>query len=442
MKTYVYNATWIFAEKIARVIVTFVTFAFISRQLGPADTGILSFSQSLVIMLLCLTNLGLDSILISEFSNDKADHQEKRNNEEFIYSTVMIAKIFISIICVVVCLLILLWVDISFSNKLIFILSLISLVFQSSSTFYAYFQAKSKAILLAKFSFFAIIISTIFKVTLLYFHVNVYWFSFSYSFDVIILFYLLLIGMRHQGKYISFSFFRRVILFDLLRKSYPIIISSLLVVLYTRLDQVMILKMMGSESLGVFSVAVKISESYSFIPVAVVTAFFPLIINNKNNDSNIRTYFDLVFASAFFSALLVILFSWLFLEDIFGQAYTGSFSVLSITVFSTVFAVMGAASTNYLVVINLTYMRLIRALVGLIVNFILNIILIPRFGIIGAAYASLFSQFFSGFLANGLNKRTLLCFKLQFLSIVTLGIPGIVSLLSKTFKEKKNESIN
>ncbi|MGU8197064.1 polysaccharide biosynthesis C-terminal domain-containing protein [Escherichia coli] len=55
---------------------------------------------------------------------------------------------------------------------------------------------------------------------------------------------------------------------------------------------------------------------------------------------------------------------------------------------------MGAASTNYLVVINLTYMRLIRAIAGLIVNFILNIILIPRIGIVGAAYASLFSQFF------------------------------------------------
>ncbi|EFN0989524.1 flippase, partial [Escherichia coli] len=427
---------------IARVIITFITFAFISRQLGPADTGILSFSQSLVIMLLCVTNLGLDSILISEFSNDKPEHHNGKKNEDFIYSTVMIAKFSISFVCVIVCLLILLVANISFNNKLIFILSLISLVFQSNSTFYAYFQAKSKALLLAKFSFFAIIISTVFKVILLYFHANVYWFSFSFSFDVIVLFYLLLIGMRHQNKYISFSYFRRDVLFDLLKKSYPIILSSLLVVLYTRLDQVMILKMMGSESLGIFSVAVKISESYSFIPVAVVTAFFPLIINNNNNDDDIRTYFDLVFASAFFSALLVILFSWLFLEDIFGPAYAGSFSVLSITVFSTVFAVMGAASTNYLVVINLTYMRLIRAIAGLIVNFILNIILIPRIGIVGAAYASLFSQFFSGFLANGLNKRTWLCFKLQFLSVVTLGIPGIVSLLNKTMKEKKSESIN
>lgn len=85
MKKYVYNATWIFAEKIARVIITFITFAFISRQLGPADTGILSFSQSLVIMLLCVTNLGLDSILISEFSMiSKSTRMERKMKILFI----------------------------------------------------------------------------------------------------------------------------------------------------------------------------------------------------------------------------------------------------------------------------------------------------------------------------------------------------------------------
>ena len=62
------NAGWIFVEKIVRTIITFILFALISRQLGPTDTGILNFSQSIVLMLLCITSLGLDSILINDFS--------------------------------------------------------------------------------------------------------------------------------------------------------------------------------------------------------------------------------------------------------------------------------------------------------------------------------------------------------------------------------------
>ncbi|MEB7598150.1 flippase [Raoultella terrigena] len=430
MKSYIKNAGWIFFEKILRTIITFILFALISRQLGPSDTGILNFSQSLAIMLLCITGLGLDSILINEFAKEKETEKERS-----LYSTVMLSKIFISLIVLLVCLIGLFFSDMSSVNKIVFFISLVSLVFQTQNTFFSFFQAKSKSYIVTKYSLIALLLSSIIKIIFIFMHVSVVWYAFSYTFDILLSFFIIEYQMKLQGMKVKFYLFDKCLIFSLLKQSYPIILSSLLVVLYTRLDQFMILKMMGAESLGVFSVAIRISEAYSFIPAAVATSFFPLLTHD-NGPKNLRLYFDLVFFSSFFSAIGVIIFSWLFLERLFGASYAESFSILSITVFSTVFAVMGGACTNYLVTINLTYMRLIRACVGLIINFILNILWIPKYGLVGAAYASLISQVFSAFLGNLLNKKTWECFYLQLIAILSFGIPGAWTILNKIFRNK------
>lgn len=432
MQSYIKNAGWIFLEKILRTVITFILFALISRQLGPSDTGILNFSQSIAIMLLCVTGLGLDSILINEFSKER-----NISNDQKLYSTVMVAKLLVSAVVLIICITGLFFTDISTVNKIVFIISLLSLIFQTQNTFFSFFQAKSKSYIVTRYSLIALVISSLVKVILLFQHVSMIWYAASYTFDVFVSFIIIEHQMRVQGLHIRLGFFERNIAVSLLKKSYPIILSSLLVVLYTRLDQIMILKMMGAESLGVFSVAIRISDAYAFIPAAVATSFFPLLTHD-NGTKNLKLYFDLVFFSAFTAAVGVIIFSWFFLEKLFGASYSESFSILSVTVFSTVFAVMGGACTNYLVTVNLTFMRLVRATLGLLINFLLNIWWIPKYGLIGAAYASLLSQLFSAFLGNLLNKKTWECFYLQFMSIITLGIPGVLTISSKVFR-KSNE---
>lgn len=433
MRGYLRNAGWIFVEKIVRVVITFILFALISRQLGPEDTGILSFSQSIVTMLLCITGLGLDSILIKEFATNRV-------NENKIYSTVMISKIAVSLLVMAFCGGIIFFIDISELSKIVFIISLASLVFQSQTTFYSYFQANSKSSVVTKYSFIALLLSSLLKVYFLVIKSDVIWFALSYSLDVIISCIVLEYQMKRLGIKIEFSNFEPEVIISLLRQSYPIILSSLIIILYTRLDQVMIAKMLGAKELGVFSVAIRISDAYSFIPVAVATSFFPLLASN-NQRENVRLYFDLVYFSAFASAMLVIAFSFIFFESLFGSAYDGALPVLCITVFSTVFAVLGGACTNYLVTINLTYMRLVRAVLGLLINFILNIIWIPKYGLLGAAFASLISQVFSSYIGNVLNKRTWECFRIQTLSIITFGFFGVKSIAVKIFRRKYAEKI-
>lgn len=421
--TYAENAIWIFLEKILRISVTFFLFVLVSRMLGPSDTGLLSFSQSLVAMLLCVTGLGLDGILIKEFSSGK-------HNKESLYSTVMISKLIITLIVIFLSLLITLFIDTSLKNKIIFICSLVGLVFQMQNTFFSYFQAKSLAKSATKYSFYSLLISAVVKLYLIYLDADVYIFALSFSFDFLVSYFFLGFFIKKLGLNIKLEEFSFTIFLDLVRQSYPIILSSLIVVLYTRLDQLMIAKMMSSSDLGVFSVAVRISEAYAFVPAAVATSFFPLLVSSGKKE-NIKLYFDLVFFSAFVSGISLLIVSYFYIDDIFGSAYSGTRSVLFVSIFSTMFASLGGACTNYLITINLTYMRLVRAVVGLVINFGLNLILIPKYGILGAAYASLISQLFASLFGNVLNKKTIPCFQYQVRSVFTLGLIGVIGFIKE-----------
>jgi PST family polysaccharide transporter len=68
---------------------------------------------------------------------------------------------------------------------------------------------------------------------------------------------------------------------SLLQDSWPLILSGIVIMIYMRIDQVMLGQMVGDESVGVYSVAVKISELWYFVPIAIVNSVFPSIVKAK-----------------------------------------------------------------------------------------------------------------------------------------------------------------
>ncbi|EIM9300179.1 flippase, partial [Escherichia coli] len=64
----------------------------------------------------------------------------------------------------------------------------------------------------------------------------------------------------------------------------------------------------------------------------------------------------------------------------------------------------------------------------------LNILLIPKYGIIGAAYASFVSQIFATWLSNSLNRKTFECFRIQSMTVLTLGLTGLRQLFTMLFR--------
>lgn len=183
----------------------------------------------------------------------------------------------------------------------------------------------------------------------------------------------------------------------LLRQGFPIMLSSFATVIYLRIDQVMIEHLLGSEALGRYSAGVKFAEVASFFPGIIAYVLFPSIIEaykvsaEKAEAEAIKLY-RLMYASGLaFSLVMTIAGDWL-THVMFGAAYEGAGDVLKVYVWSTVFVFLTIASQAQLLSQEkTTHVVAIRTIVGALVNIGLNMILIPRMGIVGAAWATVIS---------------------------------------------------
>lgn len=432
MRAYFLNAGWMLIEKILRISVNFIFVGLIAKSLGPEEFGVISLAQSIVVMMLSVTNLGLDGILVNEFISKK-----EQVNKYF--STAIIARFLISALFVFLSILIISLMpdeDYSGSYKAIFIVTFISLIFYIQSVYVSYFQAVSKSKIITKISVISLVLISLIKAYLIFINATALTFAIIFSLDLLLTLIFTWFGTLKSAELkFSITAFDFDLLKDLLKQSWPLIISAFLIVIYSRLDQFMIANMLGVHDVGLYSVAIRISDAYIFIPSLIASSFYPMI-SSERSVNNFQAYFSLVFSSALFCGLIVIILSPFVVPVLFGASYIESITVINVTVFSSMFAVFGSAATNYLIIHRLGYIRLYRVAVGLIVNFILNIIWIPKYGIVGAAVATLLTQVFSAWLSNALSSKSRQCFWWQTRTVFTLGLYGLFEIFQQLRSQK------
>ncbi|MDK2892487.1 flippase [Methanohalophilus sp.] len=204
----------------------------------------------------------------------------------------------------------------------------------------------------------------------------------------------------------------------LLKNSWPLIFSGIVVSLYMKIDQVMIKEMLDSQAVGIYASAVNLSEAWYFVPVMISSSLFPAIIESKKISEELyyerlQKLYDFLYIIA-----LAIIFPTTFLSDfvidlLYGQDYFGAGTVLSIHIWAGLFVFLGVARGKWILTENLQKYTLIYTSAGSICNIVLNLYLIPLYGINGAAFATLISQFTSVILAP-------LCIKETRISVIML----------------------
>jgi O-antigen/teichoic acid export membrane protein len=225
---------------------------------------------------------------------------------------------------------------------------------------------------------------------------------------------------------------------NLLKDSWPLILSGMVVAFYMRIDQVMIKEMMGASAVGQYAAAVRLSEAWYFIPMVVTSSLFPAIINAKKQSeelyyARLQKLYDFMIWMAIAVALPMTFLSDWVVNLLFGGEYFGAGSVLTIHVWTGLFVSLGVARGKWLLIENLQKYSIIYLGVGLISNVIANYYFIKIYGINGAAYATL--------LANGLGtivtpffiRKTRISFFMMIRSIF------FISLLKLLLNGKKSE---
>ncbi|MBE0472147.1 MAG: flippase, partial [Methyloprofundus sp.] len=214
---------------------------------------------------------------------------------------------------------------------------------------------------------------------------------------------------------------------QLLKDSWPLIFSAIVVMIYMRIDQIMIKEMLGEYEVGIYSAAVRLSEAFYFIPMLITASLFPAILNAKNQSDELykqrlqRLYTFMVWFAIAIALPMTFLSDWLILL-LFGQAYQEAGQVLMIHVWSMPFVFLLVASGKWFIAEGLARMALYRNLSAAFLNVVLNIIFIPIYGVVGAAISTLLAFFMAAYFFDILSTLTRKQFLLKTNSIFFKGL--------------------
>lgn len=386
------NATWIIACKIIQAVLGLIISMFTARYLGPSNFGLINYAMSITTFVVPIMQLGLNSTLVQEIINNPQKEGEILGTALIMSTcsgTLSIFSVFTFIMIansgeketIIVC-----------------ILYSLCLIPQAIELVQYWFQAK----LLSKYtsiaSLVAYFINSVYKIILLLMSKSVRWFAVSYAFDyAIIAVALIVIYYKVGSQKFSFSFetAKRMI-----NKGKYYIVSGMMVTIFAQTDRVMLKLMVDDAATGYYSAAVSCAGMTSFVFVAIIDSMRPMILEKKKNsqklfETNVARLYSIIIYMALAQSVIVTLFAKPIVLVLYGAQYELSVNALRLVVWYTTFSYIGSVRNVWILAENKQKVLWIINLSGAIMNILLNTFLIPYWGIMGAALASIVTQFFA-----------------------------------------------
>lgn len=415
------NIGWLFFDKALRLGVGIFVSVWLARYLGPQQYGVLSYSLALVAVFDSVASLGLNGIVVRDLVRDPDQSTLTLGSALYLQMAGGVLALALSIFTVT-----LLRRNDQDSLTLVIILSL-PLLLKSTDIIKYWFESKvlSRDIVLT-LNFVFLIISSI-KLWLIASNASILDFAWLTVIESsLISAALISLVFFHKGNLFAWYFgWKRAK--SLLNDAWPIIISSSSTILYMKIDQIMLGNMLGDEGLGIYSAAARISEAWYAVPTAINASIRPILIRLKTTDplqysKQLRNCFSLMFWLSLTIAIAFQFFSAPLINLLFGPSFETSGDILSIHIWTSVFVFTNNASWNWFFAEDKLKEANKRTVVGLIINIALNYLLIPEYGVYGAAYAALTARAYVGYFGNLASKETRPLFYLISNSVLPIRI--------------------
>jgi O-antigen/teichoic acid export membrane protein len=383
---YFKNTGMMLFGKVGSLLIKMLVNIKIANYLGRYDNGVLTGCLTYVFFFSSIASLGVDLYVVKEL------HSEPQKRDT-ILGTAFWLKVMAGIIClpiIVIAFYIYPLKDLTYHY--IFVLSFIGVV-QAFNVIDSYFQSEIKSKYIMQVQIIGIVISSVIKFILIYLHQPIQWFVYAGLLDVILLSAGYFIAYQSRKLSVFNWSFNYELGKKLLSYSWPLIISGIMVSVYMKIDQIMLLQMMGAKEQGAYATVVSLSEAWYFFPSVIVASLFPAILNAKRDDparykKRVQHLYDLMTYISV-SLALIITFTSHIIYQLYKTEYAYAAPVLSVHIWAGVFVFLGVASTQYLIAEGYNKLTFIRTGFGAIVNIVLNLLLIPKMGMMGAAVATL-----------------------------------------------------
>ena len=391
-------------SQIYSMLLSLVVGIFTARYLGPSNYGLIGYGQSMVTLFTSISTLGMSSIIIK----DLVTAPEKKGE---ILGTALGLRLISSLLCILLIDLVVSFVE---PNNTVLhtvtLLQSIALVFNAFDTLGWWFQARLENKYVALGTITAHTLMTVWRISLLIKGASVEWFAASscvlnFSSNLVVCF----LFFKRSGGGLCFRFETAK---SILNRSYHFILSGLAVTLYTQIDKIMLGSMLGEAQVGYYNVATTLSTAWEFVPLAIISSASVLIYEAKKNDEEqYIKRLSILFAGISMLGIMVGLFFTFvgkpLVGKLYGEAYSAAEIPLIIIIWSTCAAVIGSArGSSWIIAEDYNKYSKYYVFISAGVNIVLNWLLIPSYGCIGAAFATLVSQLTNTFVSPLLFKRT------------------------------------
>jgi O-antigen/teichoic acid export membrane protein len=170
---------------------------------------------------------------------------------------------------------------------------------------------------------------------------------------------------------------------------------QLINVLYLKADTLLLSKMASARAVGFYGVAYNFTNVILLVPTLVATSVMPLLATSAGERFAhlVRRMEHTLAVFGVVSVVLAVLFAHQAVAILSGQQFQGAATPLKLLALSCYFSFLCTALGYAAVACNRHHRMIIVSAVGLALNVVLNVVLIPRYGINGAATATLISEF-------------------------------------------------
>ncbi|MDQ7989789.1 MAG: flippase [Candidatus Dactylopiibacterium sp.] len=392
------NAGWLMADRLLRLVLGVFIGAWVARYLGPESYGELAYGVAFLAVFQALSALSLEGVLVREVS-------QRPQRSGMLVGTAFCLRLAVSVLAwAAACLAVRLMRPEDTRALLIVGILGLGMLFQSTDVIETWLQSQMRSRLSVSAKAFAYCTTSVIKILLVLNEAPLWTFALALTLDAALAAGALLIAYRRHRALSRWSWDGETARL-MLRETAPFLLASLAMAAFARVDQIMLRELAGDHALGVYSAALPFSLVWQMLAVAAYVSLLPRLSSLRIQDEamyarRLQQCFILFLWCGVLVAATMALLADVLLTHLLGAAYAESVDVLRVHALSNIFYFLGIARNLATVAERRSAIALWSALAGLFVNLMALLLLVPRFGGQGAAWAAVISSACSAYLVQ------------------------------------------
>ena len=384
----------------------------VARYLGPSQFGLLNYGIAIYGLFNVISNLGLDALVVRDIALDES-------GEHVILGSGFWLKAVASVVTTVAAITAakLLEPRNAVLIKIVALMSIAS-ISQALDVIDFFFQAQTRSRYAVVPRNIAFVLASAARIVAVFLRMDLLAFAWIAALEVL---------FGEIGLAISYLRFRIHLprwswnlgrAKAMLSESWPLLVSTLMITLYMRSDQILLGRLASKAVVGQYTAAIRLSEIWYSIPTIICASVMPRLL--KSRDLNPERYHArlqrLYESMVLISVILAVVTQFaapLVVRLLYGHQFAPAAGILRVHIWTGIFVFVGSVSGIQFVQEKLTVSAMQRTFLGAIINVALNLLWIPRWGGIGSAVATLVAQSLATYFADAFSTNTRHIFRMK-----------------------------